>query len=144
MRRNLLLILLALVGATASAQAGLNVDSLFGGRYKKCKTSETVMKEGAIKDYGIDVYHSLTVKGAPVAAIDLERAVLADASDALSSEVNYKDGRLYYGFYELPSLRGKHRYIFYLNQYLRKGDSIILIYMEGDAGVREIKRMLKK
>lgn len=144
MIRNLLLTLLMFIGATAAAQTGLNVDSLFGGRYKKGKTSETVVKEGAIKDYGIDIYHSLTIKGAPAASADLERAVLADASGALSSEVNYKDGSLYYGFYELPSLQGKHRYLFYLNQYLRKGDSIILIYMEGDAGIKAIKRMLKQ
>lgn len=35
------------------------------------------------------------------------------------------------------------RYIFYLNRHLKKGDKIILVYIEGTASQDEVKKLIK-
>ena len=79
----------------------------------------------------------------PEAAADIEPLVTRDASKAIDREVSYRDGGLYYGFYQLKPRSGLQRYLFYLNQNRNGGNKIILIYLEGHASRDKIKEMLK-
>ena len=67
-----------------------------------------------------------------------------DSRSATDREVSYRDGRIYYAFLTLKPIKGKNRYVFYLNQNLAGGDKIILIYMSGKADANKIKKMIKK
>ena len=73
----------------------------------------------------------------------IERSVKQDGAHAISREVQFKDKRLYYGFYELPDRDGSNRYLFYLNQLAAGGNKVIVIYMEGSASLEQVKKMLK-
>ena len=145
MRCLLLAVFLSLVAIPLRAQDGLNINSLFDGRYRaNPAASETIIQGSRLSRYDLKNYHALTLTGVPDAAYEIERLVSKDGAKALSREVSYKQGRLYYGFYRLASHNGLRRYLFYLNQHLKGGNKIILIYLDGDADTEAIKRMLKK
>ena len=67
-----------------------------------------------------------------------------DGADALSREVQFRDGRLFYGFYRLRRHNDLNRYIFFLNQLAAGGNKVILIYLEGSASPEQVKKMLKQ
>lgn len=129
----------------AVAQKGLNINNLFDGRYRDdSRVTETVIEGGNLKDYGLDIYHSLTLTDAPDEAASIEALVSRDGSNAIDREISYRDGGLYYAFYELKPLSMLYRrYLFYLNQHKGKGNKIIVIYLQGTASKDKIKTMLK-
>jgi len=143
--RHLFLLFVALMAALpAAAQTGLNVNALFDGRYRNNKSAvETIIKGEQLSKYNLTTYHSLTLTGLPDAATEIERLVAKDGANSLSKEVSYRQGRIYYGFYSLPDYKGLHRYLFYLNQNLNKGNKILLIYIDGVAGTAYVKKLLK-
>lgn len=88
-----------IVATAASAQKGLNVDNIFDGRYRDNKGAvETIIRGEAIRKYDLSTYHSLTLADMPDAADYIESLIRKDEADALTREVNYRDGKLYYGF----------------------------------------------
>lgn len=146
MKRYLSILLLTITATLASyAQEDFSINRLFDGRYRNNPSAtETVMKGGALKEYDVSLYHSITLNGIPSETREIERLVTRDGASAVEKEVSYRKGALYYGFYEFPMLHGKHRYIFYLNQYASgSGDKVILIYLEGAAQRDKIKKLLK-
>lgn len=132
--------------AAAMAQKGLNINNLFDGRYTdNDRVAETFVEGGALTDYNVDLYHSLTLTDQPDQAAAIEALVKRDGVKATDREVSYRDGGLYYAFYELtPRNLIAKRYIFYLNQHRGSGNKIILIYIEGSASRDKIKKMLKQ
>lgn len=146
-RSTLLLIIMLLAVVGASAQSEMAIGSLFDGRYRNNpNVTENVMKGGSLKDYDIKFYHSLTLTGEPNEAAAIERLVSRDGAKAIDKEVSYKNGSLYYGFYEFRAPKGAsgyHRYLFYLNQHATGGNKIILIYIESSASGRSIRKLLK-
>ena len=79
----------------------------------------------------------------PEEAAKIEPLVTRDGAKAIDREVSYRDGGLYYGFYQLQCRGVKQCYLFYLNQNRAKGNKIIIIYLEGFASPDKIKSMLK-
>lgn len=145
MKRLLFIMFMIMAVSGVHAQDKLNIKNLFDGRYHdNPDVTETLIQGKQLKEYNLDLYRSLTVVNDSDIASEIEHYLLKDAKSAVEREVSYRDGGLYYGFYELPG-RGAalHRYIFYLNQFRTKGDKIILIYMEGIATNDRIKQMLK-
>lgn len=146
MKRIILISLLLMAAVLARAQDGLNINRLFDGRFRKNPdATETIIKGGSsLASQGLSRYHSLTLKGAAASsAAEAEALVLKDAARAISKEASYIDGHLYYGFFVLkPDF--ENRYIFYLNQHLKGGNRLILIYLQGDATPAKIKSILKK
>lgn len=133
-----------IVATAASAQQGLNVDNIFDGRYRDNKGAvETIIRGEAIRKYDLSTYHSLTLADMPDAADYIESLIRKDEANALTREVNYRDGKLYYGFYRLKNRNGLRRYLFYLNQHLNKGNKIMVIYLDGNATTEYVKKMLK-
>jgi len=141
----LLLIALALAWTAASAQASLNIGKLFDGSFRNDdKVVETVISGSALSGYNLKLYRSLTITGDASRADRIEPLVRADARAAIDREVINKQGRLYYGFYQLKPLSdSRRRYILYLNQFPAGGHKIILLYLEGKATPSQVKEMLK-
>ncbi len=139
--------LLALLACVAQAQAGLNINSLFDGRYKHSKNATEIVVTGIkAKAIGLDVYHSISVTDMTHVPAIL-KALTADGVKSLSKEVEFRSGKLYYGYYVLPRHGGNNRYIFYLNQSLARKqpiDKVTLIYMEGDVSSAHIKKLIRQ
>lgn len=143
MKRLLLFITLAVAFATARGQSGLQINRLFDGAATSCPgVTEIVLQGGALKDYKLDEYHSLTFENAPEKSAEIEALIRHDATSATDREITYRDGGIYYAFYQLPSVDKQRRYIFYLNQHRTGGNKIMLIYLAGKATAAEIKRTL--
>lgn len=145
MKKKLIFILMATwIGlCPAMAQKGFNINSLFNGYYhNKKNATETVLKGSRLDEYNLDVYHSLVVTGSETDANNIEKLVLKDGSKAADKEQTFRKGHLYYGFYHFRKSEQNY-YIFYLNKHLNDGNSVTLIYMEGEATRWEIEKMLK-
>lgn len=126
------------------AQSGLNINNAFTPAFCDLKgATETLISKDRLRGISINVYHSLSIAGHPEASAGLERLVRADGAKALSKEVRYRSGRLYYGFYRLPDYRSMQRYIIYLNGTLTGDGKIILLYVEGKIHPDDVKKLLK-
>lgn len=145
MKRLITLLMLWAIGTSAMlAQNKLHIGELFDGRYHdEPRASETQISSDKLDRYSLSLYRSLTLTDMPEAAATIEPLVTRDAAKAVDREVSYRDGGLYYGFYQLQPRHGVQRYLFYLNQNRNKGNKIILIYLEGTASRDKIKAMLK-
>lgn len=134
------------VGMSAMAQAGLNIDKLFGGKYVSDPHVSEVVMNGS-QQY-LRKYHlnSLAIFSGPAEtyASTVQRLVLADGAKATERDVRYRDGKLYYAYYVLPSIEVNgvqlRRYIYYLNKECRghrrsakkTQDNVMLIYFDGE------------
>ena len=131
MKKIILSLVLTLTAALPlTAQKGLHIEELFGGKYQHHKdATEVLLKGRQISQYGLTL-----VRNAPRLAAD--------------KETGLKAGRLYYGFYRLPPLSKKplNRYIFYRNNALGKGGkpTLTLIYMEGTASIEDLRKTFAK
>ena len=148
MKRITIIILTCLLTSMAAmAQKGLNINSLFDGRFKKATGATEIIVTGyQAREIGLYIYHSLSVT-APAQRELVESLVVKDGAQAVDKEVEYRNGQLYYGFYTMKKSKENNRYIFYLNQNLaRKSPKnvVTLIYMEGSAAPEEIKKLIRK
>lgn len=147
-RISLIIITCTLAALPVLAQSGLNINSLFDGRYKKDPhATELIVTGSGAKDINLKVYHSLKVTQKSQQNL-VESLVVKDGVKAIDKEVEYRGGQLYYGFYSLPATNSGHnRYIFFLNQNLANNspkNMVTLIYMEGKATAEEIKKLIRK
>lgn len=144
MKKLLAIIILTFMPLLLSAQKNMAINSLFNGQLGKSNVSETIIKGPKIEEYGLDTYHSLSTKQ-PEHATRIEAAVLRDAKAATTKETQYVGNKLYYAFITFHNhYYNTYKYIFYLNNTLKGGKDIILIYMDGDANVDQVKKMLKR
>ena len=148
MKQFIIIILTCLMASsTAVAQNGLNINSLFDGRFKKATGATEIIVTGSrANEIGLKVYHSLSVTDEIQAEL-IESHVKKDGVQAVDKEVEYRNGQLYYGFYTMKPVKGNKRYIFFLNQNLaRKSPKkvVTLIYMEGNATPEQIKKLIRK
>lgn len=144
MKRFLSFITFIIIFAVAAlAQADLNIGSLFDGKYLDSpNATEVVLKGGSLKEYHLDEYHSLTIVGDSSDAPSIERLVRRDAMSAVEREVTYRQGGIYFAFYQLPAKGKKNRYLFYLNNHRAGGDKIMLVYMSGKASASDIRKLI--
>lgn len=152
MKKLLMLFIAGVASVTAMAQSGLNINALFDGRYLDCpQATETIVKGQQLAGTGLSLYHSLTLVDMPDEARSVEALVTRDGAKAFDREVSYRNGGLYYGFYQLSDPSTMHlpglstnRYILFLNMHRAKGNKIIVIYLEGEASHDEVKQILKQ
>lgn len=147
-RISILIAVMALVALPVLAQSGLNINSLFDGRYKTNPyAAEYIVTGPAAWDIDLEVYHSLKVTEKEQQVL-IESLVTKDGATAVDKEVQLRNGKLYYGFYTLSKTKkGRNRYIFFLNQNLAKKtpkNMVTLIYMEGKATPTQIKKLIRK
>ena len=144
MKHTLILLTLMLTAMAASAQANLNINALFGERYRKSeKVVETIVSGEALKGSHLELYRSLVLTDMPESADEIAAAVAKDGTKAMSREVKYLDGQLYYAQFMLQPKGKTNRYIFYVNRHLKGGNKIMLVYMAGSASPEDIKKLLK-
>ena len=144
----IILTMMALATMPVLAQSGLNINSLFDGRYKTNPyAAEYIVTGPAAWEIDLEVYHSLKVTQKEQQDL-IESLVNKDGATAIDKEVQLRNGKLYYGFYTLSKTKkGRNRYIFFLNQNLAKKspkNMVTLIYMEGKATPTQIKKLIRK
>ena len=148
MKRITIIIAVMALALPVLAQSGLNINSLFDGRYKKNPYAADYIVTGPnAREINLEVYHSLKVTQKEQQDL-IESLVNKDGATAIDKEVQLRNGRLYYGFYTLSKTKkGRNRYIFFLNQNLAKTspkNMVTLIYMEGKATPAQIKKLIRK
>ncbi len=148
---NRLLMLLACMAfafvtpAVCHAQKGLNVDGAFAKSYTMLpEATETMLTRSKLHDVSLSLYRALSIAGNPEKALEIERMVMADGRTALSKEVRYTSGHLYYGLYVLPPVANENRYILFLNGNLSGNGKMLLLYLEGRASVADVKKLINK
>ena len=145
MKKIIILLTLIYAVTAASAQNSLNIGKLFGDKYRQNEnTTETIISGDALKGTGLDFYRSLVINGSPKLADEISSTVMKDGNDAVSREVKYIDGKIYYARFMLKPERKSNRYILFLNTHLKGGNRIMLLYMTGKADLEEIKKLINK
>lgn len=125
------------------AQEALQINSLFDGKYTdNPNATEIMMQGGKLSDYNLSDYHSVTIVNDKSDISQIERIIRHDGSNALEREVTYRNGGIYFAFYQLPKQNKLNRYIFYLNSYRNGGNKIMIVYLSGKASPKEIKSFI--
>jgi len=135
--RYLTLLLLFFVCLGANAQKGLAVQAAFDEFAVSKNATEVVMGAGRLKKYNLSLFHSLEIKK-PQASEQrrIEALLQTDVAGAILNEESAS-----HRLYELPRRGGMHRFIFYRCT----DESLILIYIEGKASLKQIEsHFLKK
>ena len=133
----LLIVILAGVCLGVHAQKGLAIESAFDEFAVKKNVTEVVMGAGRLKKYNLSLFHSIEIKNP--SATDrqrIEALLQTDAAKAILCEEENASHKLY----ELPQHKGMHYYIFYRCT----GGSLILIYIEGKASMKQIESQFLK
>ena len=137
MKKILLLILIILSPHLGlRAQKGLAIQSAFEELAVKKNATEVIMSDKRLKDFHLTLFHSLEMKNP--SSSDRQRItslVQTDAAQAITSEETPE-----HRFYELPQRKGLHAYILYRTN----GTTLILIYIEGKATLKQIKQYFRK
>ena len=148
-QRLLLCLWLLICALPSAAQTGLHVEPLFGSAYGQRKDATEVMLKGSrLKPYKLTLFRSLSFVPSAAEAKLVEQKVLADAKGAIDKEAVHRQGRLYYGFYQLKPKDQKRRYLIYRNNALAAQPSastqgLLLIYIEGTATPQELQSFFK-
>lgn len=119
------------------AQKGLAIEKAFDEFAVKKNATEVVMGAGRLKGYNLSLFHSLEIKHPSVMERQrIESLIRSDAAQAILHEESTS-----HQLYELPKRKGLHYYIFYRCT----DESLILIYIEGKASLKQIEaRFLKR
>lgn len=131
--KRILLLILVLQGVciAAHAQKGWAIQEAFDELAVKKNVTEVVMGAGRLKKFHLSFFHSLEIKNPSASEQQrIETLLQTDAKQAILHEENAG-----HKLYELPSRKGMHYYIFYRCS----GDSLVLIYIEGKASLKQIK-----
>jgi len=133
-----ILFLLILLGACLGVQAqkGLSIQKAFDELAVKKNVTEVVMGPGRLKNYNLSYFHSLEIKAPTAEEKDCIETLLKD--DAAKAELHEETAE--HRLYELPQHKGTHYYIFYRHS----PQSLILIYIEGKASLKQIESYFRK
>lgn len=147
MKRILLFaLLLPMLSVALRAQTGLRINTLFEGNlHARSDVQEVQLKGKVLSEYRLSLFRSLTMPEAVAGAAKAEQLVRADAAHAEDKEMVMRGSRLYYGIYQLPPKGKTRRYLFYRNKSLappaQRENTVLLIYIEGTATLKEIRRL---
>lgn len=132
-----------------NAQTGLEINSIFNGRYASDpNVTETLIsgKNKFLQKHKLNVL--ATFKGPATSYRTMvERMVLADASKALGKSVRYKDGRLYFGLFILKPIVVNNikmnRYLYYLDNSTHKNPTVLVVYLEGTLNEQQVSDFIQ-
>lgn len=147
MKKFIIIILLATLGtAIAMAQGrSLNVAQFFTDESASLPSVTMVMTTGnQLQWSGCNKYASVSVTGDNALADKLAAAVKKDGVKAESKETSYKEGKLYFGFYNLGWRKDERRYLFFLDRRPTGVDKTTLVYISGDLSPEEVKKFINK
>lgn len=133
----------------ATAQSGLEINKIFGGKYSTDPTVTETMMSGDqtfLRTHRLSTF--ATFKGSAEKYVPIiQPLVVADGSHATARNVRYRDGKLHYAFFVLPSVttEGKrlNRYLYYLNNEKAKKPSVMVIYFDGSITTNKAEALIK-
>lgn len=136
--KRLILIVIALVAVVAAyAQAGLQINSIFGGKYSCDSTVTETMMSGNqrfLRKHNLSTFATFKGPAAKYASV-IQPLVLADGAHATGRNIRYRDGKLRYAFFILPQVERNgqkiNRYLYYINNEGTHKPSVIVIYFDG-------------
>lgn len=135
---------------TAMAQSDLSIGRVLDGRYRKHPATSDVTITGArVRDYGLVLYHSLTVEADTQIMDEVLSAFLADQDRTEAKDLSYVGAHLYYGFYQYKVTVEDmyYRYAFFKDmRYAPQAPEpkVTIIYMEGPASLQTLKKKFMK
>lgn len=134
-RTGMFAFLLLAISMAAQAQDGLQTEQVFKrfGHEKGCLM--VVRHNTKMKGYPLHVYKSLVYKrqGTQIAPY-----VDADRKQAKKIREVVKDGHVVSGYYMLPPIEGRNRYILFMRENEHAG---VLIYIEGNLSPDDIMKL---
>lgn len=146
MRRALFFLTFIIIASAAAAQTGLGINRLFGGKYADDPEVTEILMSGTSKFLtrnNLTVLASFKGPSKTYASI-IQPLVVADGRGAKGRNVRYRDGQLYFAFYELkPTANGLKRYIYYVNNMGAKKPTVTLIYLEGKLSSDEASTLIQ-
>lgn len=143
--KHLLLIIAAIcINMGALAQLSPEIRKIFSDYASPDgKTTETIISGEALKGTDLKLYRSLVINDSPDEAVSIAERISKCGVKAVSREVKYIDGQIYYAQFSLtPTSSEKNRYLFYLNSHLKGGNRIMIVYMSGNAKLEQIKKLI--
>lgn len=149
--KRLLATLIVMLGiiAGASAQKGLEINKVFGGKYvSDPSVTETLMsgEQKFLRSHRLTTLATFRGASKTYAPI-LQPLVLADGTNAIGRNVRYRDGKLQYAFFILKPVEtgGKkiNRYLYYLNNENSKRPSAMLIYFDGSLSRSQAESLIR-
>lgn len=145
LKRLVVFFICILAGGISASAESLNVDGFFKEDFASDPNVTMVSMSGRqAKWSGLTSYKSVSVSGDAEKADAVARAVRKDGIKAEMKETTYKDGKLYFGFYNLGGEGKNRKYLFYLDLRPKGKDKTTLVYIEGDWTAEEVKRMITK
>ena len=133
----------------ASAQAGLEINKIFGGKY----SSDPTVTETLISDNGsfltrnqLRLMASFKAPASRYASM-IQKLVEKDGAGAIGKNIKYKNGQLYFAFYMLKPIGSEknkiNRYIYYLNTAAVGEENVLVVYLEGKASERSVSNLIQ-
>ena len=136
------ILLLLLLPLCAWSQDRLKTGPVFEGSVvSKERMIETLVKGGSIREYGLSVFRSVRFDVDEPEFQTVSSLVLDDAATALNKETEIDRGKLRY------ALTAKRDAEFLCFQSRTNDDgscSVILVYMQGNTTLADLKKMFKK
>lgn len=137
------------IGIGASAQTGLEINKIFGGKYISDPTvTETLMSgdQAFLRTHRLNTFATFKGRSDKYVPI-IQPLVVADGAHARARNVRYRDGKLHYAYYVLPpvSANGRivNRYLCYLNNEKSKNPSVMVIYFDGAISNKKAEALIK-
>lgn len=141
MKRLLLIIAAICINIAASSQSIPEIKKIFADfATDDGNTTEVIMSGDALKGTNVNLFRSLTITDAPETAEKIAKRISKCASNALSREVQYINGSIYYAQLSLPPAEndGNSCYLLYNNSYLRGGNRIMIVFLSGKGSLDQL------
>lgn len=139
-----ILMIVVLIPTCAMGQESLNVSSFFSEAYAgRPEVTMVTLSGGVISGHRIEEFKSISVTGDSILSGQIRRAVGKDGAKAIDKAASYRNGQLYFGFYNLGGKGKSRQYLFYLDRHATDVDKVTLIYIRGDCSAEEVKRIIE-
>lgn len=143
MKKTLILLLL-LLPLAAWAQDRLQSGAVFEGKVvPRSRLVETMVKGAPLKDYGLSLFRSVRMDADGAELERITALILDDASGAISKETEIDRGMLKYALLALPPSSDSRCFLCFQS---KPSDtegltSVIVVYMEGDTTLTDLRKM---
>jgi len=140
--------LLLLLPVWARSQDGLHSQAVFDGKIiPKDRLIETLVTGDHLKEYNLDLFHSVRLEVDEAEYQSIAALVQEDAKNAISKEMDIVHGHLSYALLVFPSKDPDKRFLGFNAGYKSGQDneadrtvSVTIVYLEGNTTVTDLKK----
>lgn len=136
--------LLLLLPLAALSQDRLRSSAVFEGKVvPKDRMVETIVKGDYLKDYGLSLFRSVRMDVDDEDLESISALILEDASDSASKETEIDHNRLSYALIAFEPDSGSRNFLCFQSKPSAEGTgtSVIVVYMEGDTTLTNLRKM---